>query len=92
MKLMEVGGLAVIVMGREDVSKVSRYPEPHCPFLAETENNQTWSSSYMLATALARACLASTARSRARTRSGATQDGDPTPKFPGVSTPNSLQP
>lgn len=51
---MEAGGLAAIVMGREDVSRVSRYQEPHCPFLAETGSNQTWSSSYMLATALAR--------------------------------------
>lgn len=90
-ELMEVGGLAAIVMGREDVSRVSRYQEPCCPFLAEAESSRTWSFSYMLAIALARACLASTARSRARTRSGATQDGDPSHKSSGISTPNNLQ-
>lgn len=54
---------------------------PHCPFLAESEGNQTWSF-YILATALAGAYLASTDRSRARTRSEATQDEDSISQVP----------
>lgn len=68
---MEVGGLAFMVLGKEKVSRDILHQGPHCPFVAETESNQTWSF-YTLTTGSGWAGLASTARARARTRSGAT--------------------
>lgn len=56
-----------------EVSRAILHQGPHCPFLVETEGNQTWGFFYM---------LASTVRAGARTRSGATQDGNPTPQVP----------
>lgn len=37
--------------GEEEVSRAILHQGPHCPFLAETEGNQTWGFFYMLATA-----------------------------------------
>ena len=87
---MEIGDLAAIVMGREEVSSVLLHQGPHCPFLAETEGNQTWSFSCRLAAALAGACLLSIARSRARTRSVSTQGEDPIPQVPRYINPREV--
>lgn len=65
-----------MVMRREEMHSAVLRQGPHCPFLAETVGNHTWSFSHMLATASGQTGLASTARARARTRSTATRDGD----------------
>ncbi|KAB0397900.1 hypothetical protein E2I00_004529 [Balaenoptera physalus] len=59
-RLIEDGGLAAMVMGREEVGRAILHRGPHYPFLPKTVGNQTRRFSHMLATASAKAGLAST--------------------------------
>ncbi|VFV44857.1 Hypothetical predicted protein [Lynx pardinus] len=80
-RLTKDGGLAAMVMGREGGGQGPSAPRATLSLLGR---NWGWPQP------LARAGLASTARTRVKTKSGATQGGDPSPKSPGASTPENL--
>ncbi|XP_067608919.1 uncharacterized protein [Pseudorca crassidens] len=91
-RLIEDRGLAAMVMGREEVGRAILHRGPHCPFLPKTVGNQTQRFSHMLATASAKAGLASTPGQGPGPGQEPHRMGTPPPKSPGPSTLENLQP
>ena len=91
-RLIEDGGLAAMVMGREEVGRAILHRGPHYPFLPKIVGNQTQRFSHMLAMASAKAGLASTPGQGPGLGQEPHRMGTPPPKSPGPSTLENLQP